>query len=213
MKSRILFAAPLYLLFVWHTVMASDWLIVPGIRAGPVTKQTNEAKLKLLFGSSQVMNGDIPMGEGETEPGTIIFPNAPEKTLMILWSDNTHSSIREVRINAPKSIWKTDKGITIGTPLSMIEKLNARPVAITGFGWDYGGTITHSDGGKLTELGHLTPIAGLTDRTLLLRADPGAELYSTREYESVQGEGEFKSDHPSMRKLNPKVYEMIITFN
>jgi hypothetical protein len=82
---------------------------------------------------------------------------------------------------------------------------------MTGFGWDYSGTVLHSNGGRMVELG---TGAGeeIKDRTLILRLEPAMALQKTPDYKAVLGDVNYFSDNPAMRKLNPRVYEIIVEF-
>lgn len=190
----------------------SNWEIVPGRSVGPITKDTSEKQLIKIFGSRNVQQVKVDVGEGETQPGTVIFPNDPQKKAFILWRDAaTRQGPETVRINSKGSLWKTDRGITIGTSLKTIEGLNGGAFALAGFGWDYGGTVLHANGGKITELGSA---AGeeITGRSLLLRLEPAKALQRGPDYRKVSSDASFLSSHRSMQKLNPQVYEMIVEF-
>ena len=191
--------------------LAADWLIVPGVRVGAITRDTSESDLKKTYGEPEVLAADIDVGEGQTQAGTILFPSQKAKVLSLLWTDETRTHVAQVRINTEGTIWRTDEGITIGTPLRAIEQLNGRPVNLTGFGWDYSGTILDCNGGALKELGLETP-TGIHGRILLIRVAPQPKWQGSPEYRMVLGDRTFKSDHAAMRKLNPTVYTVIVDF-
>jgi hypothetical protein len=134
--------------------------------------------------------------------------------LAVLWTDETRTRPKSVSIGGEATIWKTESGISIGTPLTAIERLNKRPVSLAGFGWDYNGTILHSNGGFLKELGSETKV-GLQGRTLVVRVMPDSEQIESNKaaYGLVAGDRDFSSDHPSMKKLNPKVYQIVVDLN
>ena len=85
---------------------------------------------------------------------------------------------------------------------------------MAGFDFDYSGTIIHSNGGRLTELGTQSEEgqARKRERTLILRLNPDNKLAATPDYNSVTGDKIFSSDNPAMVKLNPCVYELIGLF-
>ena len=210
MKSRaFLTLAIVSTLCVGRIALAADWLIVPGVRVGSITRDTSESDLKKTYGESEVVAADIDIGEGQTQAGTILFPQQNAKVLTLFWTDETRTHVAQVWINTEGTNWRTKKGITIGTPLRAIEQLNGRPVHLAGFGWDYSGTVFDCDGGALTELGIQTP-TGIHGRTLLIRVAPQSKWQGSPEYQMVLGERSFKSDHAAMRKLNPTVYTMIV---
>ena len=210
MKSRaFLTLVVVSTLCVGRISLAADWLIVPGVRVGAITRDTSESDLKKTYGESEVVAADIDVGEGQTQAGTILFPQQNAKALTLFWTDETRMHVAQVRISTEGTNWRTDKGITIGTPLRAIEKLNGRPVSLAGFGWDYSGTILDCDGGALKELGVQTQ-TGIHSRTLLIRVAPQPKWQGSPEYRMVLGDRSFKSDHAAMRKLNPTVYTMIV---
>jgi len=181
----------------------NDWIIQPGVRVGPITSTTTEKDLAEMFGSSNVVRSQVYVGEGQSLPGTTVYPNYREKTLYILWeSPGTRSNPLQISIKGQKSLWKTSEGITLGTALKVIEKINGGPFTLAGFGWDYSGGIYDSNGGKLKEL----------ENNLRLRVAPNSDLQSTPEYISVIGDHNFLSDNPAMQKINPSVYSMQVTF-
>jgi len=204
-----------YLLLILCTVrfgysqrtVAKDWVIVPGNRVGPIKGQTSEKDLVRIFGQKNVRQADIEIGEGETEPGTILFPDDQTKTAFVFWRDTTtRESPKTVSIRNKGTLWKTNKGITIETSLMAIEELNGKPFTLMGFDWDYGGTIVDCNGGRLIELG-----SNGQAKTLVLRLTPSNSLRLLPEYQSVSGESDFTSDNVAMKKLNPRVYEMIVS--
>jgi hypothetical protein len=190
---------------------AADWTLVPGLRAGPMTGNTSEAELGALYGQQNVVPSEIELGEGLTERGTVLFPDDPRRKAEILWVSRDRRKIRTLRITEKGTLWKTDRGVTIGTSLKALSRLNQRPLTLVGFAWDYGGTIVDCNGGSLKELGtHAS--GGLEGRTLVLRVSPDQRWRGSREYGSVTGDREFSSDHPAMKEMNPIVYSMTMGF-
>src|SRR5688572_22592785 len=87
-------------------------------------------------------------------PGTIIYPDSPARRIEILWADQGQRKRPvQFKIKGRSTVWKTEKGITLGTTLKEVERLNDRPFILAGFGWDYGGMTLHSNGGRVKELG------------------------------------------------------------
>lgn len=188
-----------------------DYIIVPGERVGLMTKYTSEPELKRIYGRDNVVKKDVYVGEGMSEPGTIIFPHDKKKVLSVLWKDSSRKLISDIRIDSKFTKWRTSNGITIGTSLKEIEHINKRPVVMTGFGWDYSGTLIHGNGGDLKELGCMGN--GIYGRTLLLRLDPDQSKEGSAAYGAVMGDGKFQSNNVNIQKLKPRVYEMIVSFN
>jgi len=120
-----------------------SWLIVPGAKVGPITAKTSEADLIQVYGKANVQSKDIEVGEGFTEPGTVINPDDPSKTIQIIWKDQNRRQFPDsIRISSEKkSLWRTTQGISIGTTLKELEMINGKPFSLAGYGWDYGGTV------------------------------------------------------------------------
>lgn len=82
-----------------------------------------------------------------------------------------------------------------------------------GFGWDFSGTITDFNGGKLS---YDSVYDGYKNWRIVLRLDPKNSPQNSEPCDSgdnVEGDGEFSSDNECMQKLNPTVYEFEIWFN
>jgi hypothetical protein len=62
-----------------------DWRIVSGVRVGPITAASTEPDLRRAFGDSAVVNEEVDIGEGMTEPGTMIYKRDLSRALSILW--------------------------------------------------------------------------------------------------------------------------------
>lgn len=185
---------------------ANDWRIVPGVRVGPVTSTTSETDLRRIFGDANVAIHVIEVGEGFGEPGTVVYGSDSNRTLQILWLDETKKRPKSIRIckdDGKACRWHTAQGASIGTDLKTLEKHNGKPFQVMGFGWDYSGTVPEWNGGKLDN----------PRGRLLVRLDPHVDNNSLPpEYFQVEGERDFSSANAAMQKLNPRIYEMILEF-
>ena len=180
-----------------------DWAIVPGQRAGAVDTASSEGQLVLAYGADAVRTERLQLGEGETAPGTVLFPTDSMRRLEIQWAD-TSARARPVRLvlRGPASLWRLPDGITLGTRLRDLETRNGRAFSLAGFGWDYGGAIIDWAGGALA--GELPGV--------MLYLDPGPDQYETPAYREVLGDREYASDMPAMQSLNPGVYQIYVDF-
>ncbi len=130
----------------------SSYQIVPRIRVGAITPQMSEAALKRIYGRTNVRSTKVSLGEGEYETGTVIFPNDPRKTIEILWKDVRRKRFPKlIQLTGERSIWRTQDGISLGTRLKELERINGKPFVLTGFSWDYEGTVISWEGGKLAQ--------------------------------------------------------------
>ena len=177
----------------------TDWVIVPGQRAGAIDARASEASLVALFGQANVKRESFEVEPGVALPATVLFASDPTRRALVLWRDpETRTGPESVLIRGERSVWKTDKGITLGTPLATLRRINGRPLTVIGFGSDVGGTLLDSDGGKLT------------GRTLVLRLEPDPSLRDSPAYEQAIGDRELSSDSDPMRTLNPRVFQLIV---
>jgi hypothetical protein len=187
---------------------ADVWLISPDGERSAITRNTTETDLVRIHGRENVADGDVNVGEGELEPGTILYPNDPARTLQIIWKDaKTRTAPKRIQLTGDASKWKTVSNVTLGTSLKELERINGRPFRLLGFGWDYSGTVTSWSAGELSRC--CQPQAGLYIR--LIPADLDGELYSTVGGQ-VRGDREYSSGHPAMQSLNPRVYQIVIDF-
>lgn len=180
------------------------FLIFPGGKSGAITTRTSEADLIRVYGRDNLAWGEIHIGEGYSQPGTILFPGDTLKRLEVLWKDPEKRQPQQARISGAKSVWKTIHGITLGTSLKQLESINRRPFLLTGFEWDYSGTATSWRDGVLES-------AFAANGRVLLRLMP-APGTDYRQMRPVLGDRDYSSGHPVMQKLNPAVYQIIWEF-
>jgi len=190
--------------------LAADWVIVPGERVGPIDAGASEAKLVELFGAANVKRVSFEVEPGEAVPATTVFADDSTRRAIVLWRDSeTRIAPETVLIRGERSVWRTDKGITLGTPLATLRRLNGKPLTLTGFGSDLGGTVLDCNGGSLTEFGQ-DGAQGIVGRTLVVRVEPDPALRDTSAYQQSIGESELSSDSDAMRTLNPRVYDLMV---
>jgi hypothetical protein len=205
--------APALTLLVLTTVQASqpssDWLIVPGLRVGPIAANTTEAMLVEMLGSDTVKPFIAAVGEGTTVPATAVYGSDPERRIEVVWLDDTRTVAKSVRLSGGSSKWKTKEGISLGTTLRELERLNGGPFRLSGFGTDVSGTVISSGDGRLQILGHGDP-RSRNYRLLLVRLTPHQNARFPTAAQQVVGDRAFSSGHPAMQALNPSIREMIV---
>jgi hypothetical protein len=205
---RLLLAALALLAMALPAAAADDWLIVPGQRVGPIGPGVSEARLVELFGAPNVTREAFELEPGFTLPATVVFASDPSRRALVLWRDpETRTEPESVLIRGERTLWKTDKGITLGTPLATLRTINGKPLTLTG--WEFAGIVLDSNGGSLTEFGHAGG-AGVVGRTLVLRLEPNPALRESAAYQQTLGEHVLSSESEAMRTLNPRVYELVV---
>ena len=168
----------------------------PFVLPGPLSAATGPDGLRRIYGARNVEEGQVPGAEGEMFHGVILFPKDPARTAYVYFQDEkTLTGLSMVRVFGPVSQWNLDNGIGIGTPLSEVLHRNGKPIRFYGLDWDYGGTITEWNRGKLAPRDD-DPVR----RAIHLGAREGA---AARSY--PMGDSEFSSDDPRYPKLGASV--------
>ncbi len=176
---------------------------------GPFARDANESTVAAAFGAANVTRADIPIGEGYTEPGTVVFASDDARRIDILWRDATARAQPATVIFRAGSTWRIaisglpDKPVALGATLEEIEAMNGKPFSITGFGWDLGGRAMGWHDGKLAH-----PVGGCT---LSLGFDHGPNAPPDA-LEKVNGDVEFLSSDAAMRQVKPVVVEIMLNW-
>jgi hypothetical protein len=175
----------------------------PGAGAGDLTARTSEAQLVKRFGRRSVLRTRVPIGQGEQEPGTVLFPREPRQTIMILWkSQSLRASPKHARVRGDDSVWVVGPGVRLGLTLDELEALNGGPFTLTGFGDAYEGTVVSWNRGVLDLA------LGTTTRVAVRLAPSTGERAAAAAF---VGNHEFPSG--AMREISPRVYEIAVDFD
>lgn len=169
-----------------------DLNVALGERVGAIKADTTRNKLVELYGAENVADTAYPIGEGETLPGTIVFPGTSREATIVWAPDRKNEMVDRVVITGEE--WLLPEGIRHGDELGKVEKLNGGPFMIYGFGWDYGG-VGYFKGGKL-------------DRKAQICFRPSIEEGPA--YQAVLGDSLFNSADDAMRAADPRVSEVAV---
>ena len=198
------------------------WLVVPGRSVGPITAKTTPAKLRLAFPETAIKDQMISSGgDGEPEPATVINGDDPETALTVFWDrvEGLHPAptAHPASINlcygngtAPKCKWHLANKISFGTSLRELEGLNGGEFQLTGFEWDFSGTVVNWKGGTLDR--ELTGCGRVLLRLQPKYGEGGATPDQQKVEQQVSGEGYFASSHLAMQQLDPVVYSISVEF-
>ena len=194
-------------------VPSDPWLILPDGKQGSINVHTTRQDLVRAYGAKNVVDRDLDVGEGEVQPGTVLFPNDSRRSIEILWNDvENKANPSSLTIRGDKSRWKAPYDISLGTTLKQLEHMNGRPFHMAGYGWDYSGTVTSWGGGKLAhDLGEFDP-QGREAGRVILRLECRTARLTQKEEMQVAGDHDFSSTDPVLQKLNPCVSEMVWAF-
>lgn len=170
----------------------------------------SEAELKEKFGADRVKFDTIWGAEGNFGFGTYLDKGTKDE-VQIMWADSLRTggvmSAMAVAFYDQKTgnyifdnRWSSEMGVKIGTTTDELEKLNGKPFVFSGFGWDYGGGIMDWKGGKL----------GIEGIGIALTEDLAVNEIPEKEYEQILGDQDVRSDHPVVKKVQPKVYRITV---
>ena len=178
-------------------------VINPGSGAGDLTARTSEARLIKRFGRRHVLRTNVAIGQGQHEPGTVLFPRDPRQRIDILWkSQLARVSPKHARVRGDESAWVVMPGVRLGLSLEELEALNGGAFTLTGFGHAYEGTVLS------WHRGALDVALGASSRVAVRLAPSPSERPAASAF---AGNQEFRSE--AMRDINPRVYEIAIDFD
>lgn len=196
---------------------ANDWLLVPGVRVGPITGSAVPSDLRRIFAEASIQDDEIELDEGMLQPATLVYQGNPSETLAIAWNGKGPEA-------HPKQIfvcwgrrrgpcrWQTVSGIKMGMRLGQLEAMNGKSFTVSGFGWNYGGNVISWEGGALAKL----DCGGRLVLTLdAERTGPGrySAGLTSEEAHSITGDRPISSSIPGMQKANPAVVGILFQFS
>ena len=182
------------------------WFIDPNGTAGALTKTTSREALVNRYGDQNVKDMEVDIGEGETTPGTVLFPDDAKRRIDIIWKDpNKKVEIHFLTLHGKSSLWKTVHDISLGMSLKELERINRKPFTVLGYGWDYEGTVWSWEAGALTDelKGRVTLRLNSNSDTIAVRKD----------LDQLLGDRSFPSSSPALQDLNPQIYELLFNFD
>ncbi|MEO1145452.1 MAG: hypothetical protein AAFY26_07630 [Cyanobacteria bacterium J06638_22] len=172
-----------------------DLTVIPGERVGAIDASTSRTELAELYGEENLTDADIPVGEGFVEAGTAL-DMGEGRSLNLIWNDETRTQPLEARDLG--EAWKLPEGIGVGTTLGELEEILGL-FELTGFGWDYGGTVFFEG----------TPLAEYDGLVWVRLSPPDGRLAdSPGTFEAVMGDRMIPSDDPNLDALDLSVVDM-----
>jgi len=209
----IVFVVLLLSVALWKALSPEDDLIVPGKRVGRVKANSNEQELIQLYGKQNVIRDTIHVCDGYDGPGTIVYPNDELHKLEIIWKDKQNFRNPDcVIIRGSRSVYRTSEGITLGTSMKELEKLNGKSFTFYGFEWDFQGLVLDWWGGKLGYLSEPTGAeeSGAMSVSLTLG---NTDNVPWEEISTIIGDKVISSLDKTAQKMNPTVNNLLINLN
>ena len=179
---------------------SASWSFDPGTSFGALTADGSEQDLVAAYGAAQVQPEAVSLGEGESEPGSVVFPDDPLRRFEVAWGDTLQRRAPSfVLLTGDTTLWQGKRGLTLGVSLGQLETLNGKPFGMAGYGWDYGGSVLSWKDGQLADLEGRVAVA-------LAPRDANADV------SHVLGDGEFLSSDSTLRRLQPRVNRLVVRF-
>ena len=174
-----------------------DTTIVPGKQFGVVTASTTYDQLVQEFGANQLTNTEVHLGEGFMAPATRV-DLGNEYAFSVVWTDETRTAPMEVQEFGPG--WKTPEGVYNGMSFADLEAALGS-FELTGFGWDYGGTV-------MLENTALEPYSG----QMFIRLQPSVAAVEASQDKllAVTGDQFFNSTNANFDDLSLSVDQIVV---
>lgn len=171
---------------------------------GPFGRDASHAKLASKYGAANIATEYDELADADA---TILFPNDPGRRLKLLWKDRKgRRNLGYISIGGHSS-WSV-AGVTIGTSLIELERLNDGSFKLNNFDGDYSGAITDWLKGRFD-----TPLSG----GCMFGASVGidehlAEAVKKALDKEVTPNGSLLSSGMGLHAAKPMVIEIIVSF-
>jgi hypothetical protein len=159
------------------------------------------ADVQARLGPALAVAEVLPGAEGEESPGWVLYPDQPARRLEV-FLDQQGDSPESIVVGAEATDWVRGDGVRIGLDIHALAALNGRSFVLTGFGWDYGGTVVDWNGGAIAPDGRQAGFVRLC-------APASSDALDHDQY--PMGEAGVASDLPVLRDHPPSVCEFTLT--
>lgn len=191
-------------------ISRSSLQVAPNDTLDALLAINDEKQLKDIYGAKNVSWDTIYGVEGDFSMATVLYSGTPDNVVIEWRYPKTRTEVISVTHDCQYNTktekfdldtrWLTRSGVRLGTPLTELVKMNGKDFVFLGFGWDYGGGVMDWKGGNFDKKNMFVNL-GLEDVT------PSME----KDYEQLMGDGEFLSSLPVAKKLNPRVFEIVLS--
>ncbi|BAM89381.1 hypothetical protein S58_33850 [Bradyrhizobium oligotrophicum S58] len=165
----------------------------------PVSVEDSAKSLLQRYGDQAVLDDKLYTGvEDITYQGVVLSPKSPELRIEIGFTDETMRRVsRLTLIDSTTSHWNV-AGVTLGSTLAEVQKINGRPFLIREFFTDGGGFVVDWKGGALGR-----PLPG--GCFLEVRFGKGRD-------DRAPAADRVSSDKAEVRKWGPVVEQIVVIF-
>jgi len=176
-----------------------NWVIVPDVSFGDILANNEYVGLYKIYSRENVTNDSVHVGEGFYQEASILFKDTPNEAT-VFWQEE-YEYPEKIVINKENSDWIINNNIKVGTTLDELIELNNGVFNLTGFAWDYGGTVLSWEGGNLEEMG-----------SIIIRLSGDYEKLGGEEQKQISGDIQLWSDNEILEKIDLKVSEIVFYF-
>ncbi|WP_284418702.1 MULTISPECIES: hypothetical protein [unclassified Bradyrhizobium] len=166
----------------------------------PVSVADSAKGLMQRFGQEAVIADDLYTGvEDITYRGVTLLPHSPEWRIDVLFADEAMSRVARLTLRDAKTSHWNVAGVTIGSTLAEVQKINRKPFLITGIDSDFSGFVVNWKGGVLGR-----PLPGGCE--IVVRFGRG------KDGRRAPGGDPVASDNATMRTWGPVVEQIEVRF-
>ncbi len=165
----------------------------------PVSVTDSAKSLMQRYGQEAVVDDQLFTGvEDITYQGVVLSPKVPDWRIEIGFADETMRRVsRLTLIDSRTSHWNV-AGVTLGSTLAEVQKINGRPFLIREFFTDGGGFVVDWKGGTLSR-----PLPGGCSVSVRFGSD---------DHEGNPIGDRIASDKAELRKWGPVVEQIVVRF-
>jgi hypothetical protein len=170
--------------------------------SSPVSPNDSAKSLMLRYGGEAVIQDGLYTGvEDITYKGLVLFPHAPDWRIEVSFTDETMNRVAGFTLHdtAKTSHWNV-AGMTIGSSLTEVRKVNGKPFLVNDFDSDAGGFVRNWKGGALGQ-----PLPGSCRVTVRFGKDGSADHLA-------RGGEYISSDNDVLVKWAPVVIQIGVNF-
>jgi hypothetical protein len=175
----------------------TDFLVVPGVRVGPIHLNTSEEALISLYGPA-VSRGKVQINPQKEEAASFLYKGTADE-LAVTWKSETRQQIKAVYLNGSGK-WHTANGLKVGMNLLDLTKVNKNPVSFYGFNWEYGGVVESFGKGVLEG----------QKKFFYLVLQPQLPASAQERLKGFEGDKLFSSQTEGVDRLNLKIGRMVV---
>ena len=161
-----------------------------------MSNRTTVTDLRQRYGNTNVVDAPVVAAEGGSEPGTVLFPETPDRRVEIRWADAAHTRMASFTTFEKKSVWRTPEGLGNGTPIAEVDLINGRSFLLKHFEYPGGGYALSWAGGKLTKASEGTC-------ALVVRLAPGVAEFTNADLKLVEAIASTEDVSSDDRRIKP----------